>query len=85
MRRNRNTLVLLRRRRWARLDGGEDRQAHQPDARRGGALQTGAEALAAACPFCITMFEDGIKGVEAQEKFEVEDIAEILARALEVK
>ncbi len=46
------------------------------------ALDTGAEALAAACPFCITMFEDGIKGVEAQDRFGVEDIAEILARAL---
>ncbi|HEX9413154.1 MAG TPA: (Fe-S)-binding protein, partial [Ktedonobacterales bacterium] len=47
------------------------------------ALDTGAEALAAACPFCITMFEDGIKGVGAQERFGVEDIAEILARALD--
>jgi Fe-S oxidoreductase len=46
------------------------------------ALETGAEAMAAACPFCITMFEDGIKGVGAQERFAVEDIAEILARAL---
>jgi len=49
------------------------------------ALATGAEALAAACPFCITMFEDGIKGVGAQERFAVEDIAEILARALEAQ
>ena len=47
------------------------------------ALDTGADAMAAACPFCITMFEDGIKAVGAQEKFEVEDIAEILAAALE--
>ena len=29
------------------------------------ALSTGADAMAAACPFCITMFEDGIKGVGA--------------------
>jgi Fe-S oxidoreductase len=48
------------------------------------ALSTGADAMAAACPFCITMFEDGIKAVEAQDTFEVEDIAEILAHALEV-
>jgi Fe-S oxidoreductase len=27
------------------------------------ALETHAEVLAAACPFCITMFEDGIKGL----------------------
>jgi Fe-S oxidoreductase len=47
------------------------------------ALETGADTLAAGCPFCITMFEDGIKGVEAEERFKVLDIAEILAEALE--
>ncbi len=47
------------------------------------ALETNAEVVAAACPFCITMFEDGIKGVEAEEKLQVEDISEILARAIE--
>jgi len=49
------------------------------------ALDTNAEVLAAACPFCITMFEDGIKGVEAEEKIKVEDISEIVARAIESK
>jgi Fe-S oxidoreductase len=49
------------------------------------ALSTGADALAAACPFCITMFEDGIKAVGAQDHFGVEDISEILARALEAQ
>jgi Fe-S oxidoreductase len=47
------------------------------------ALSTGADAMAAACPFCITMFEDGIKAVEASDRFGVEDISEILARALD--
>jgi Fe-S oxidoreductase len=47
------------------------------------ALETGAEVLAAACPFCITMFDDGIKGVEAEDKMQIEDISEIVARALE--
>ena len=47
------------------------------------ALDTGAEVLAAACPFCITMFDDGIKGVEAEEKMQVEDIAEIVVQAIE--
>src|SRR5579885_2117854 len=47
------------------------------------ALDTGAEVLAAACPFCITMFDDGIKGVEAEDKMQIEDIAEIVARAIE--
>ena len=49
------------------------------------ALETGAEVMAAACPFCITMFEDGVKAVEAQDRFGVEDIAEILARALDAQ
>ncbi len=49
------------------------------------ALETGAEVLAAACPFCITMFDDGIKGVEAENKMQVEDISEIVARAIESK
>ncbi len=35
------------------------------------ALETNAEVLAAACPFCITMFEDGVKGVEAEEKLKI--------------
>ena len=47
------------------------------------ALETNAEVLAAVCPFCITMFGDGIEGVEAEEKMQIEDIAEIIAKALE--
>ena len=49
------------------------------------ALSTGAEVLAAACPFCITMFDDGVKGVEAEERLQIEDISEIVARAIEVQ
>jgi hypothetical protein len=29
------------------------------------------------------MFDDGIKGVEAEDKMQIEDIAEIVARAIE--
>jgi Fe-S oxidoreductase len=49
------------------------------------ALETEAEVMAAACPFCITMFEDGVKGVEAEEKMKIEDISEIIVRAIEAK
>ncbi len=49
------------------------------------ALETGAEVLAAACPFCITMFDDGIKGVEAEDKMQIEDISEIVAQAIEAQ
>ncbi len=45
------------------------------------ARSTGAEMLAVACPFCITMFEDASKGMGV-ENFEVRDVAEILAAAL---
>ncbi len=47
------------------------------------ALNTGAEVLAAACPFCITMFDDGLKGVDAEDKMKVEDISEIVVKAME--
>jgi Fe-S oxidoreductase/nitrate reductase gamma subunit len=46
------------------------------------ALDTGAEILAASCPFCMTMFEDGINGVEANDRLQVRDIAELVAAAL---
>ena len=49
------------------------------------ALETGAQVLAAACPFCITMFDDGIKGVEAEEKMQIEDISEIVVQAIEAR
>jgi Fe-S oxidoreductase/nitrate reductase gamma subunit len=47
------------------------------------ALETNAEVVAAACPFCISMFEDGVKGVEAEDKVKIEDISEIIANALD--
>lgn len=46
------------------------------------ALNTGCEVIATACPFCIQMFEDGIRSKEAEERVRVFDIAEILAQAL---
>ncbi len=45
------------------------------------ARSTGAEMLAVACPFCITMFEDAAKATGA-EGFEVRDVAEIVANAI---
>ncbi len=46
------------------------------------AIDTGATTLCAACPFCMTMFEDGIKGVGAEETFAVKDLAELVAGAM---
>lgn len=43
-------------------------------------LNSGAEKIAAACPFCITMLTDGVK--EKESTAEVLDIAEIVAAGL---
>lgn len=43
------------------------------------ALDTGAEIIVAACPFCNTMLTDGVKLNEKEEKVQVLDIAEIVA------
>ena len=34
------------------------------------------------CPFCLTMFEDGIKGADVEDKLNTKDIAEVLAERL---
>jgi Fe-S oxidoreductase/nitrate reductase gamma subunit len=47
------------------------------------ALATPAGGVAVACPFCVTMFEDGVRALEAEERFLVRDLAEIVADSLE--
>lgn len=42
------------------------------------ALVTGADTVASACPFCMTMLTDGIKEFQKSEEVEVRDIAEIV-------
>lgn len=42
------------------------------------ALETGAEIVAVACPFCTTMLEDGVKASMVEEKLKVVDIAELV-------
>lgn len=49
------------------------------------ALATGASTVASACPFCMTMMNDGVKAKEAAEKVQVKDVAEILWEAVERK
>ncbi len=46
------------------------------------AAETGASQLLSNCPFCLTMFEDGIKGAELEGQLEPKDIAEILAERI---
>ena len=42
------------------------------------ALATGAEVIAANCPFCITMLSDGVKAAEKQDTVMVLDLAELI-------
>ena len=46
------------------------------------ALETGATEIAAACPFCNTMIEDGLKAKGKAEDVMILDVAQIVARAI---
>ena len=45
------------------------------------ALESGAEIVAANCPFCITMMSDGITAKEKQDDVMVYDISELIVNA----
>jgi len=46
------------------------------------ARETGAGTVAAGCPFCITMFEDGIKTKGWDGAMQVKDVSELIVAAL---
>ena len=45
------------------------------------ALELKPDTICTACPYCLTMLDDGIKDLKA-EKVQVKDVAEILAEAI---
>ncbi len=47
------------------------------------ALEKNPDAIATACPFCLTMIEDGVKAREKEESVKSMDIAEIILNAME--
>jgi len=47
------------------------------------ALEAGASVVGTACPFCMIMFEDGIRGRNAEERVRARDLVELVAEALE--
>ncbi|MEA3307908.1 MAG: (Fe-S)-binding protein [Chloroflexota bacterium] len=63
---------------WLETEAGE----RFSDLRLDEALETGAEVLATACPFCIACLEDSVKA-RGIEQLQVLDIAEIVAVAVE--
>lgn len=56
----------------------EPRGARVNQERAREALGTGAEVVAAACPFCMTMLEDGINAQRGDRQVRVLDVAELL-------
>jgi len=46
------------------------------------ALEQDPETICVCCPYCMTMFEDGLKDKHADEKVQVLDLAEIVVKAL---
>jgi heterodisulfide reductase subunit D len=52
-------------------------------ARTNEAVETGADVIAAACPFCNTMMTDGVKVAEKEDAVKVLDVAELVAASLQ--
>ncbi len=48
------------------------------------ALGTGADTIAVACPFCMTMLSDGVKLHNKDQEVAVKDIAELIAEAADL-
>jgi Fe-S oxidoreductase len=46
------------------------------------ALETGADIIATACPYCMVMMTDGLKYKNREETIKNYDIAELVVRAL---
>jgi len=59
----------------------EERGNQINEARAREAIETGAETLAVACPFCTVMLDDGVRQVGGELR--VADVATLLAEALE--
>ena len=45
------------------------------------AIETGAQTIAVACPFCMVMMTDGVKNKEKEDSVKVYDLAELIAQA----
>jgi len=48
------------------------------------AIETGADIIATACPFCMTMMTDGIKYKNKEEQMKNYDLAELVAQSLKL-
>ena len=48
------------------------------------ALALTPDAIAVACPFCMTMLSDGVKLHNKETEVKVKDIAELIAEAIDL-
>ena len=46
------------------------------------AMKKDPQTICVSCPYCMTMLEDGLKDLNAEDKVQVLDIAEVLHQAL---
>jgi Fe-S oxidoreductase len=46
------------------------------------ALDTGAQVIATACPFCLNMLDDAVKTMGVDDKLEVQDIMELVNQGM---
>ncbi|WP_374992122.1 heterodisulfide reductase-related iron-sulfur binding cluster [Paenibacillus sp. LHD-38] len=51
-------------------------------ARTAQALEVKPSVISSACPYCLTMLEDGLKALSAEEKVIARDVAELLAESV---
>ncbi|MFX3633245.1 MAG: (Fe-S)-binding protein [Candidatus Pristimantibacillus sp.] len=51
-------------------------------ARTAQALEVKPTVIGSACPYCLTMMEDGLKALEADDKVAARDVAELLAESV---
>ena len=54
------------------------------DERTGDVIDTKASVVATGCPFCNTMMTDGVKSAEKSNTIDVQDIAEMIAKAANI-
>ncbi len=66
---------------WMEEDIGE----RINDMRTDQAIDAGADTIAVACPFCLTMLSDGIKDRDREESMKSIDIAEIVWRSMDLE
>ena len=63
---------------WKEEENGNDRVNLK---RTRQLLDTEADTIATACPFCVTMIQDGVKAEEKTEQVNIFDIAEVVDKA----